>query len=79
MSSSPYSNVLKKFPLSICVVTVGRGGVENALTVSWASPVSFNPLHFMIAVDTKHYSVEFLDSTKNFVINLLKKDQSKLA
>jgi flavin reductase (DIM6/NTAB) family NADH-FMN oxidoreductase RutF len=79
MSKSKYADVLKKFPLSICVVTVGRGGVENALTVSWASPISFEPLHFMISVDAKHYSIEFLDSTKNFVINLLKKDQTKIA
>jgi flavin reductase (DIM6/NTAB) family NADH-FMN oxidoreductase RutF len=79
MSKSKYASVLKKFPLSVCVVTVGRGGVENGLTVSWVSPVSFEPLQFMIAVDTKHYSTEFLDSTKNFVINLLKKDQKKIA
>jgi flavin reductase (DIM6/NTAB) family NADH-FMN oxidoreductase RutF len=79
MSKSKYVDVLKKFTLSICVVTVGRGGVENGLTVSWVSPVSFEPLQFMISVDTKHYSTEFLDSTKNFAINLLKKDQKDLA
>jgi flavin reductase (DIM6/NTAB) family NADH-FMN oxidoreductase RutF len=76
---SKYDDVLKKFPLGVSVVTVGRGGVENGLTVSWASPVSFEPLQFMISVDSKHYSVEFLDSNKNFVINVLKKGQTKLA
>jgi flavin reductase (DIM6/NTAB) family NADH-FMN oxidoreductase RutF len=76
---SKFDDVLMKFPLGVSVVTVGHGGAENGLTVSWASPVSFEPLQFMIAVDKNHYSVEFLDSTKNFVINVLGKDQKKLA
>lgn len=77
--SGKFDDALKKFPLGVSVVTVGRGGVDNGLTVSWASPVSFEPLQFMISVDSKHYSVEFLDSNKNFVINVLKKGQEKLA
>jgi len=79
MGESKVEEALRMFPLPVSVVTVGRGAVENALTISWASPVSFEPLQFMIAVDKKHYSVEFLESTKNFVINLLKADQRKLA
>ena len=79
MSNSDFDKVLRTFPTGISVVTVGRGGVENGLTVSWASPVSFDPPLFMIAVNRNHYSTEFLDSTKNFVINVLKKDQTGLA
>lgn len=70
---------LMKFPLVVSVVTVGRGAVENGLTISWASPVSFDPLEIMIAVDRRHYSVDFLKSTKNFVINVLGEGQQKLA
>ena len=76
---SEFSEVLKRFPLGVSVVTVGRGGVENGLTVSWASPVSFEPLQMIIAVDSRHYSNEFLESTKSFVINVLKKGQEKIA
>ena len=79
MSNSDFDKVLRSFPTGISVVTVGRGGVENGLTVSWASPVSFEPPQFMIAVNKNHYSTELLDSTKNFVINVLKKDQTDLA
>jgi flavin reductase (DIM6/NTAB) family NADH-FMN oxidoreductase RutF len=79
MSNSDFDKVLRSFPTGISVVTVGRGGVENGLTVSWASPVSFDPPQFLIAVNKNHYSTELLDSTKNFVINVLKKDQSNLA
>ncbi len=76
---SQFNEVLKKIPLPVTVVTVGRGGVENGLTVSWTCPVSFDPLQLMIGIDSKHYSVEFLDSTKNFVINVLAKGQEKVA
>jgi len=79
MAKDKLSAALDKFPLGVSVATLGRGGVESGLTISWMSPVSFEPLHLMIAVDKLHYSVDFLKSTKNFVLNILKSDQMKLA
>jgi flavin reductase (DIM6/NTAB) family NADH-FMN oxidoreductase RutF len=79
MKPEQFAEVLRKVPLVVTVVTVGRGGAENGLTVSWAAPVSFDPPQFMIAVDRHHYSVDFLKSTKNFAINVLRSDQAKLA
>lgn len=79
MNQALFADVLRKVPLVVSVVTVGRGGVENGLTVSWVSPVSFDPPQFMIAVDRHHYSVDFLTSTKNFAVNVLRSDQVKLA
>lgn len=79
MAKDKFQEVLAKFPLGVSVATLGRGGVESALTISWMSPVSFEPPHVMIAVDKLHLSVDFLKSTKNFVLNLLKADQAKLA
>lgn len=79
MKQTQFADVLRKVPLVVSVVTVGRGGVENGLTVSWASPVSFDPPQFMIAVDQHHYSVDFLKSTKNFAINVLGSDQARVA
>ncbi|MBI5507389.1 MAG: flavin reductase family protein [Deltaproteobacteria bacterium] len=79
MAKDKFIDVLDKFPLSVCVATLGRGGAESGLAVSWTSPVSFSPLHLMIAVDKLHYSVDLLKSTKNFVLNILRADQMKLA
>lgn len=79
MSQTSFETVLKKFPLGVSVVTVGRGGVENGLTVSWASPVAFEPLHIMIAVDKAHFSLDLIKSTQNFTLNVLKRGQEKLA
>ena len=79
MKPEQFAEVLRKVPLVVSVVTVGRGGAENGLTVSWVAPVSFQPPQFMIAIDRHHYSVDFLQSTKNFVINILREDQTRMA
>jgi flavin reductase (DIM6/NTAB) family NADH-FMN oxidoreductase RutF len=81
MTTSDFSDVLAKIPYGVSVVTLGRGGakVENGLTISWMSQVSFNPPMLMIAVDKLHYSVDLLRSTKNFCVNLLGADQAALA
>ena len=81
MSKSDFSDVLTKIPYGVSVVTMGRGGakVENGLTVSWMSQVSFSPPMLMVAVDKLHYSVDLLRSTKNFCVNLLGEDQATIA
>jgi flavin reductase (DIM6/NTAB) family NADH-FMN oxidoreductase RutF len=81
MSNSDFSEILAKIPYGVSVVTMGRGGakVENGLTVSWMSQVSFNPPMLMVAVDKLHYSLDLLRSTKNFCVNLLGEDQGTLA
>jgi flavin reductase (DIM6/NTAB) family NADH-FMN oxidoreductase RutF len=81
MSKSDFSDVLAKIPYGVSVVTMGRGGakVENGLTMSWMSQVSFDPPMLMVAVDKLHYSADMLRSTKNFCVNLLGEDQAALA
>jgi flavin reductase (DIM6/NTAB) family NADH-FMN oxidoreductase RutF len=79
MDSATFADVLRKFPLPVSVVTVGRGGAENALTVSWATPASFEPPMFLVAIDRLHYSVDFVKSTRNFAVNVLAEGQEKLA
>jgi flavin reductase (DIM6/NTAB) family NADH-FMN oxidoreductase RutF len=79
MDPASFTEVLRRFPLTVTVVTVGRGGAENALTVSWATPASFDPPMFLVAVDRLHYSVDFVKSTRNFAVNVLAEGQEKLA
>lgn len=79
MDQASFSEALRKYPLAVSVVTVGRGGVENALTVSWATPASFDPPMFLIALDRLHYSVDFVKSTRNFAVNVLAEGQERLA
>jgi flavin reductase (DIM6/NTAB) family NADH-FMN oxidoreductase RutF len=79
MDPASFAEVLRRFPLAVSVVTVGRGGAENALTVSWATPASFDPPMFLVAVDRLHYSVDFVKSTRNFAVNVLGEGQERLA
>lgn len=79
MDKASFAEALRKFPLAVSVVTVGRGGVENALTVSWATPASFDPPMFLVALDRLHYSVDFVKSTRNFAVNVLAEGQERLA
>ncbi len=79
MDPASFAEVLRRFPVAVSVVTVGRGGAENALTVSWATPASFDPPMFLVAVDRLHYSVDFVKSTRNFTVNVLGEGQERLA
>jgi flavin reductase (DIM6/NTAB) family NADH-FMN oxidoreductase RutF len=79
MDPAAFAEVLRKFPTPVNAVTVGRGGVENVLTVSWATPASFEPPMFLVAVDRLHYSIDFVKSTRNFAVNVLGEGQERLA
>ena len=79
MSTDKLKEALEHIPYGVSVVTVGRGGAENALTISWLTQVSFDPAHLVIAVRKTHFSSDFLQSTKSFVVNLLSEDQAAVA
>jgi flavin reductase (DIM6/NTAB) family NADH-FMN oxidoreductase RutF len=77
--SDDINKALEKIPYSVCVVTVGRGGAENGLAVSWLSQVSFKPPMIAISIAKLHFSEEIIRSSRNFVVNLLGDDQAKIA
>lgn len=76
---TPFADVFKKIPYPVAVVTVGLGGSENGLTVSWLSQISFEPPMLMFSIHRDHYSVEHLRSTPHFVVNLLGDEQGNVA
>jgi flavin reductase (DIM6/NTAB) family NADH-FMN oxidoreductase RutF len=78
MSDTDIAAVLKKIPYPVSVVTLGAGGAENGLTISWLSQVSFDPPMIMFAMDKNHYSNLPIGS-KSFVVNLLKSNQNRIA
>ena len=79
MSDQAFAAELSKIPYGVAVVTVGLGGTENGLTVSWLTQVSFDPPMLLFAIDKKHYSTELVEDVPRFVVNLLRDGQSKIA
>lgn len=79
MSTKKFSEALAKIPYSVAVVTVGLGGVENGLTVSWFSQVAFEPACLVFSISKTHYSTELLRDHGRFVLNLLSDKQTKVA
>jgi flavin reductase (DIM6/NTAB) family NADH-FMN oxidoreductase RutF len=79
MSDQAFAAELSKIPYGVSVVTVGLGGTENGLTISWLTQVSFDPPMLLFAIDRKHYSTELVEDVPRFVVNLLREGQSKIA
>jgi flavin reductase (DIM6/NTAB) family NADH-FMN oxidoreductase RutF len=79
MSDQAFAAELSKIPYGVSVVTVGLGGTENGLTVSWLTQVSFDPPMLLFAIDRKHYSTELVEDVPRFVVNLLREGQGKIA
>jgi flavin reductase (DIM6/NTAB) family NADH-FMN oxidoreductase RutF len=79
MSDKAFATELAKIPYGVSVVTVGLGGSENGLTVSWLTQVSFEPPMLLFAIDKKHYSTELVEDVPSFVVNLLREDQANVA
>jgi len=79
MKKREINDVLSKIQCTIGVVTLGQGGVENGLTVSWVSQVSFEPPQIAFAIARKHYSADLLRDSPGFVLNLLGEEQAEVA
>ncbi len=79
MSDQMIKDALESICYNVSVVTVGVGGVENGLTVSWFSQVAFEPPMLMFAIAKTHYSTELLADHPNFVLNLLSAEQKDVA
>jgi flavin reductase (DIM6/NTAB) family NADH-FMN oxidoreductase RutF len=72
-------DALCKIHYGVHVVTLGLGGVENGLTVSWLTQVSHEPPMLAFSIARTHYSRELLDDNPVFVVNILKDDQADVA
>jgi flavin reductase (DIM6/NTAB) family NADH-FMN oxidoreductase RutF len=70
---------LDQLVYNVTVVTVGRGGAESGLCVSWITQVAHEPPVLAFSVDQHHTSLEFIRSTKQFVVNILPASEKPLA
>jgi flavin reductase (DIM6/NTAB) family NADH-FMN oxidoreductase RutF len=61
-------------PRQTIVVTCRDKGFDNAVTLSWHSPASFEPLLYSIFLHKKRKSFEMIKATNEFCINFLTED-----
>jgi len=67
------------FSLGVTVVSVKSKDEINAMTASWASPVSFSPPLITVNISPGRATHNMIAESGKFVLNLLAEDQMKLA
>ncbi len=71
--------VLRKLEYGVYIVTMGRGQSGNALTASWLTQVSSEPLMIALAVKSSHQSAQLIADAGNFAVNLIAEGQEEFA
>lgn len=58
------------YPRLTVLVSSGDQKRKNAMTVAWATPLSFKPPLVGVAISPKRYSHQIIENTKKFAINI---------
>jgi flavin reductase (DIM6/NTAB) family NADH-FMN oxidoreductase RutF len=66
-------------PRQTIIVTCRYDGFDDAVTLSWHSPASFEPFLYSIFLYKKRKSYEMIKKSKEFCINFLTEDMQDLA
>jgi flavin reductase (DIM6/NTAB) family NADH-FMN oxidoreductase RutF len=66
-------------PRNTIIVTCREKDFDDAVTLSWHSPVSFDPFLYGIFLAKKRKSYEMIKKSKEFCVNFLTEEQEKLA
>jgi flavin reductase (DIM6/NTAB) family NADH-FMN oxidoreductase RutF len=66
-------------PRQTIIVTSRDNGFDNAITLSWHSPVSFSPFLYGIFLAKKRKSYEMIKNSKSFCVNFITENMEELA
>ena len=73
------AELFRRLTAGVYVVGVADGGRRNAFTAAWLTQVSFDPLLLALSVNPEHASYPLLTGGGGFSVNVLSKDQLRLA
>ena len=62
------------YPLPVVMVSCEYEGKSNIITVAWAGTICSDPAMLSISVRKERHSYHMIDSTKEFVVNLVTED-----
>ena len=71
--------LFRRLSTGVYVIGVSHGGRSNAFTAAWLTQVSFDPLLIALAINPKNFSLDLLQQSGVFVLNVLKRHQLHLA
>ena len=66
-------------PRQAIVVTCRADGFDDAVTLSWHSPASFDPFLYSIFLYKERKSLEIIRGSGEFCVNFLTKDMAEIA
>ena len=66
-------------PRNTIIVTCKEDNFKDAVTLSWHSPVSFDPFLYGIFLAKKRKSYEIINKSKEFCVNFITESQEELA
>jgi len=68
------------FPRPVALITtISKDGSPNVATFSFIMPISFEPKFVALALGSDVFSFAHLETTKEFGLNILKREQVRLA
>ncbi|MBA3893330.1 MAG: flavin reductase [Gemmatimonadales bacterium] len=73
------ADLFRRLTAGVHVVGVADGGRRNAFTAAWIMQVSFDPLLLALSVNPGHASHPLLVRGGGFTVNVLSRDQLRLA
>lgn len=77
MSENKASDALKLIPYGFYALTSRDGDDRNAMVLNWFSQVSFEPQHIVVGLQNTAYSMQLVENSKKFVINIFHKDDAE--
>lgn len=73
------ADLFRRLTTGVYVIGVAEGERRNGFTAAWLTQVSFDPLLLALSVNPGHASYPLLVNGGGFVINVLRRDQLRLA
>jgi flavin reductase (DIM6/NTAB) family NADH-FMN oxidoreductase RutF len=73
------ADLFRRVTTGVYVIGVAEGERRNAFTAAWFTQVSFDPLLLALSVNPEHASYPLLLGGGGFVVNVLRRDQLRLA
>lgn len=68
-----------QFPDPVVLVSVATAKIKNAMTVGWASPVSFKPPILMVSIAPQRFTHDLVMEAGEFAVSVLAEDQKEIS